>query len=591
MAYLDGNYNGVVYVGNVKWSDDNKNQMLFTNENHYRSATARHNFLINHLTRVDGNICCIPNPNGYIDIDCTIQDIEQVNYCYYKNDSDFSNTYYCCFVTNYEITADNTTRLFLKWDYFQQFFYTTTLYQCFIERMIVNPSDDTPDANTLPEPISATLEKEFNLTADDENDGIFTKNDWSPEWVLHAASYYDPTDGQYHYEGAGSQNTFGEYAFPVLSATNLRNYLKLYGRQGLKETLEQAQEIIDDSGVTGAQVFGAAIQGILGGIIGAAGEVIANKDTVKALADSLSIAQYQDHRDELIGLYAIPKWLADAANAAPIYDNREYTRAQTITLNTNVLANGYRPRNKKLLSSVCRGYVLANKTGLKIVLKPELFTASTTQLQVSGIPTSISGYMYHLTNYADYQKSYGEVSYCSERRVGYDANTGINKAINTIGAGAQALGSLGAIAGGIATANPAVVASGAGGALSSGIRAIDTLGNQEAHFGSNGDLLRITNGRAQLSFYEINPLYNECVAIDNFFDMYGYTINKHATPNLYTRSEWNYIKTSDFNCTVPAPADAENAIKDMFNAGITLWFNYDHFGDYTQPNGAYPAFG
>lgn len=557
MGFNDGNYNGVIYLGSVKWNDDNKHQMLFT-ENGVRSATARHNFLINHLTKINGNILAVPNPNGYIDIDCIVEDIEKINYCYYRNDNNLSSTFYCCFVANYEIIAKDTTRLYLKWDYFQQFFYSTTIFQSYIERTIIPKNEDTPLGNTLPEPISATLENEYKIK------DILTSADWNPSWILHTASVYDDSDKEYHYEGVGTGNTFGEYCKKVNNVAEMQTILKNYGRKSV-------EEIAADANVqSGNTKFSDWVNAIFSGS--------ALTEAIESVRATTSIADLQDHRTELIGLYAIPKWLADLTNTA-LLTNTRYTSTVNIPLNSAALANGYIPRNKKMLSSVCRAYVLANKTGLKIPLKPELFTENNTDIILSGIPTSTSGYNYELTNYLDYQQSFGDVSYSSERRVGYDSNTGINKALNLIGAGSQLVGAASSV-----YANPATALSGAESALSAGMKAIDNIGTKESHIGNNGDLLNVTDGRAQLSFYEINPLYNECVAIDNYFDMFGYSINKHGIINLYARSQWNYFKTSDFNCYVKGPTDAENAIKNMFNSGITLWFNYNNFGNYSVPN-------
>lgn len=566
MSFTNGTPNGELYIGSVKWSSDFKHVVLFTNAQGVRSETARNTAILKLLKKQPNAIIKVTSPNGYIDVDGTVADIEKANYIVYKNDSEISNTYYFCFIKSFEIKSEKTTRLYIAWDYWQQFIYGTDIYQSYIERAIIPKSQDSAKFNTLPEPISATLEDEHLVKA------ALTGADWEPAWMLHAASIYDRNDESYHYEGIGSDNTFGEYVRPIPSASLMREILKQYGRKSAEDLLKDAG---GDSG--GTPTWKDWIKVLFG-----AGGVVA--EAAQNIIATTSIADLEDHRTELIGLYAIPTWLNHASAGNTYKTNRRYSVSVSIPLNASSLANGYTPRNKKMLSSVCRAYILSNRNNLKITFKPELFTDASTTLTLYGIPTSTAGYQYAFSNYSDYQNSYGEVAYTSERRVGYDANTGINKAINAVGAGAQAIGAAGAIAGGIATANPVTALSGAGSVLSSGIRAIDSLGQIEEHFGNNGDLLRITGGRAQLLFYEINPLYNECVAIDNFFDMYGYSIHKHQTPNLYARSEWNYIKTADFNCYVKGGADAENAIKSIFNSGVTIWMKYEHFGDYSRTN-------
>ena len=34
-----------------------------------------------------------------------------------------------------------------------------------------------------------------------------------------------------------------------------------------------------------------------------------------------------------------------------------------------------------------------------------------------------------------------------------------------------------------------------------------------------------------------------------------------------------------------APADYENKLKAIFNSGVTIWNDYDEFGDYSNTNG------
>ena len=564
MSFTKGTPNGELYIGSVKWSSDFKHVVLFTNADGVRSETARNAAILKLLKKQPNPIIKVTSPNGYIDVDGTVADVEKANYLVYKNDSDISNTYYFCFIKSFEIKSEKTTRLYIAWDYWQQFIYGADIYQSYIERAIIPKSQDSARFNTLPEPISATLEDEHLIKA------ALTGADWEPAWMLHSASIYNANDKKYHYEGIGTDNTFGEYVRYISSNTQLKEVIEKYGRKS-------AEEIADDIGVvSGNTTWQQWINELFSGQ--------ALTDATEALQATTSIADLQDHRTELIGLYAIPKWLQDASADYTLKPNRRFSVSVPISLNSATLANGYTPRNKKMLSSVCRAYVLRNRNNLKVLFKPELFTDTSTVMTLYGIPTSTAGYQYAFSNYSDYQNTYGEVAYTSERRVGYDANTGINKAINAVGAGAQAVSGTGAIAGGIATSNPVTALSGAGSVLSSGIRAIDSLGQIEEHFGNNGDLLRITGGRAQLLFYEINPLYNECVAIDNFFDMYGYSIHKHQTPNLYARSEWNYIKTNGFNCYVKGAADAENAIKSIFDSGVTIWMRYDHFGDYSREN-------
>lgn len=562
--------NGKLYIGNVKWSNDYKNVMLFA------SAAARDTFLKSHLTLIKSNVIFY-NPNGYIDVKKKIENVESINYVLYINDSDISDTSYCCFVTNFEYIAPRTTRLYVELDVFQMYHYSTSYYQSFIERAIIDKDDDAMDFNLLPEPINAPLIYEKELTQ------IGTTEKWQPVWVLHSASYYEYSDHKYYYQGIGKNNTFGEYGRFIDDINELKTVLQNYGRKS-------AAEIADDVGqASGNKTWKDWINAMFAGTAGT--------DVIEAVKSTTSVADLQDHRDELIGLYAIPKWLYDEyieeGGNTNYATNKRISVNVPLTVNNSNLANGYSPRNKKMLSSVCRGYILANFTGLQIPYKPELFSG-TPSITLYGITMSTSGYQFYISDYEDYQIAHGEVSYASERRVGYDANTGINKALSLIGAGAGvASGATQIASGGMG------IITGAGAIGQSLVSAIDSLGTKEQHFGNNGDLLRITGTRPQLRWYELNPSVSECQSIDNFFDMYGYTIHKHQNPlkYIYTRENgaynrnkplrryWQYIKTDSVNMKCNAPADYENKLKSIFNSGVTIWNDYSEFGDYSNSNG------
>ena len=59
--------------------------------------------------------------------------------------------------------------------------------------------------------------------------------------------------------------------------------------------------------------------------------------------------------------------------------------------------------------------------------------------------------------------------------------------------------------------------------------------------------------------------------LDQFFDMYGYQTNEVKTPELMSRSMWNYVKT--VGCVILGGIDADDRrrIGAIFDKGITLW--------------------
>lgn len=73
-------------------------------------------------------------------------------------------------------------------------------------------------------------------------------------------------------------------------------------------------------------------------------------------------------------------------------------------------------------------------------------------------------------------------------------------------------------------------------------------------------------------------------AIDNFFTMFGYKINRVAVPNRIARTRWTFVKTTNCQITGSIPADDARYICDIYNHGITWWRNGSEIGNYNLSN-------
>ena len=562
MAYLtDGQGDGHLYIGHVKWSNDYKHTMLFTtvsNNKFTLSRTARNTFMTTNLSSVSEKVVYI-NPNKYVDVAGKIKGLDNKNYLFFYNDSDIGGTSserveYCCFIKDYEYIAPNNTRLYIELDVIQTYFYDCSFYRSFIERGHV--SSDSMGAWLAPEPISVvpSYMREINQ--------IKTNADWLPSWVLHSTSKYNTTTLKYTY--GGTDTSLGEYGTYVNSASAIRDFIKNYGKKSVQEIAEDAQS------ASGNETWIDWINSIFAGTAGT--DII---DSVKA---TTSASDLQDHRDEIIGVYAIPTW----AKASGEPSNTPTVKTVTCSLNST-LACGYNPRNNKMLTSLCKAYMIYDENGTKIPYKPELFTGTPTA-SLSCAPMSVNGYYLNLSNYRDYTEATKQIPYNCERRVSYDVNTGLNKSMNILSSGVNMLTS--AIPLVTAPTNPVAVINGAEGIANSTMNMVDALGQRGATIGSNGDIMSITNNHPALHWCDVSPNYAECEYIDDFLDTFGYAINELYAPRswMYTRTYWNYIKTQDVNINAQCPANYEQKIKDILNAGITFWHDYSKYGRYDLSN-------
>ena len=72
--------------------------------------------------------------------------------------------------------------------------------------------------------------------------------------------------------------------------------------------------------------------------------------------------------------------------------------------------------------------------------------------------------------------------------------------------------------------------------------------------------------------------------IDDYFDMYGYQINRVKVPDITSRPHGNYIQTIGCTGIGSVPADSMRKIISIYDNGITFWKNGNEVGDYTLDN-------
>lgn len=71
--------------------------------------------------------------------------------------------------------------------------------------------------------------------------------------------------------------------------------------------------------------------------------------------------------------------------------------------------------------------------------------------------------------------------------------------------------------------------------------------------------------------------------LDNFFDVFGYEVDKVKVPNVTGRLSWNYVKTVGACMGGGVPADRLSKMNECLDSGITFWHTVD-VGDYGLTN-------
>lgn len=547
--------NTTLYVGVVPWNSDLKNVQS------YGSRAEQISTIQGLLIHKYEHINIIRRDSDLI-LKGVNEDLTQCNYLMYKN-ADISNKWYFAFIDNVQYNSLNSVIISHTIDVWQTYQFDITYYKNLILRSHVAKSTDTVGRWLAPEPISVAPEFE-------RKHNVFNDISWTPQYVLHSTSVYNPNTKKYEYKGSGTGASLSaEYGIFVDSDTDVQEVVKKYGKLSPAEALKSDN---DDK-------YSNWIADLLTGQIDSFEKSLNN--AVK-LISTTSISQLQDHRNELIGLYAIPAWVHNGTNKYATNDIKK--KEVTTTLPTETLACGYAPRNKKMLSSLCKAYLFYNENGFKLPLKPELFTSDTPVFTVKSTELSTNGFLLQIGSYADYTAKTNKISYNCENRLGYDANTGLDKVLNTLTSAVGVVNAVGSVASQAFAGNVGGAVQGAVGAVQQSINMIDALGQRGVNTGASGDIMSITEKRAMPVFADVSPTEAQCRYIDDYLDVYGYAINEIGKISTYmkNRSNWNYIQVADCNIKVSAPNDDFNKLKQMFESGVTIWHN--HFGDYDQSN-------
>lgn len=154
---------------------------------------------------------------------------------------------------------------------------------------------------------------------------------------------------------------------------------------------------------------------------------------------------------------------------------------------------------------------------------------------------------------------------------------------NGLNIGLQVAGSVISTGVGVATGNPIAVASGVLGIASSlGEIYKESMVPPQSEGNINSGDVVTASGNNDFHFHCMTIKNTQARIIDKYFSMFGYKVNIVKTPNIYGRTNWNFVKTIDCNFIGDIPQIDLKIIRNMFNNGVTLWhsasgmYNYDN---------------
>ena len=486
------------------------------------------------------NLSFIRPTDNYLDLPTAYGTALTANYMAFQN-PDYANKWFFAFIDSVEYVTDGTTRIHFVIDEYSTWHDNWTVEPCFVIREHVN--DDTVGANTTPEGLEHGEYISNGFERDNNMDDL--------GYIVQATEHYDypNTVGQAATDFGGIYNAGTTWYFPATSA---------------------------------------------GGI------------------DMVNLVQHYSAsaEEKMTNIYVVPSVFVgnkeSITTSHPFWNGMSEPVTYNVTINKTTVINGYTPRNKKLLTAEYNFLVLDNNNGTSNILHYEDFSTTSCVFEVVGVPTcggSIKCVPKDYKGETRYQQEgimAGKFPVCGWVNDNY-TNWLTQQSVNTnqgrIGAvagvlvgGALAATGVGATAGGMLIAGSVTTL--AGGVL-------EQMREQIQHTPIPASASGNINGGDVVSMYSMNKFYfihmsiraEYARQIDDYFDRFGYKINRVKTPNITGRTYWNYVQIANgedigFSTTqsVPVPPKSMETINNIFRNGVTIWHSHDNIGNFSLTN-------
>ena len=482
---------------------------------------------------------------GYIKIATNVGNVLNCNYMMFRNYNSETMTYdrwFYAFVTDVEYVNEATTLIRYEIDIMQTWLFDYSLDPVFVERE--HSSTDVAGDNLLDEPI-------------DYGDYIFRNFDVLPP---------------FKYES-------GNMGVAIYFTSQMVNGEKVvYG--------------------------GKCLQGVFAG-----GGYTYLK--TPAAVDAWFTANADLLPDNIIGICMIPNALAPESDTGQSTFTPAPYRANFRPSSKFGTFDGYVPKNNKIRTYPYTGYYMTNGTGSSKIYHYEDFTDTSVMPEFRVYCNSLMGGDAFVApvNYkgtksipssggveteANFNEaiSVGGFPMCSYSYDAFKAWWAQNQGSFLAGMTSQltGAGATGLVA--LATAaNPIAGLVGAGISVFAGVTsALGTVRDKQAMPGQLlGDAsVNTAMGSGFFGIWggEITIRKQYAIIIDQYWSKFGYPCRQVKVPNRNARANWNYVKTQGCEFTGSIPASDAEAIKAIYDNGVTFWNNINNvgkYGDFTNP--------
>ncbi len=512
---------------------DNRNQINFT------SVEAQFNYF-NGLPKLEAENFTYQRKDSVIRFPAHIDSLLNYTYVMYRN-TNYGTKWFYAYITDMQYINDNMTAITIETDVWQTWCFNISIKKSFVEREHVD--NDTFGLHTIPENIEygeyiANSESAYTISTSIANTYIAVQvTELTPK-------AYSVIGSRQRVYGGLPQGCWIILLDPA-DYNNINNFVRCYDNNNLADAIVSMSLI------------------------------------PKSLAGSSPIGLSIDEDEYAYDIYLMP-----SSTSASTLGTYTWTRNATI--------NGYTPKNNKLFTSPYNYLMITNNGGMDITYRWEDFSSSNANFTVRAIPKQGCDIKLTPSNYKStgldggYEWSVTAqklpcISWNSDYYLNWQAVNGANiKVQTTLSAISFAGGVIGSMLGMNTGGGVMSFASDVANTMQQ-IREAKMTPDQAQGNVNTGDI-NFALGKVAFTGYKMSIKAEYARKIDEYFSAFGYQVNEFKSVQFTSRQNWNYIRTKGIAIEAQIPQGDLQSIKDMFNAGVTMWHNTNTFMDYSQSN-------
>lgn len=507
---------------------------------------------------------------NYIDIECPYATAMYANYVAFINPN-FGNKWIFAWVTETVLLNPKTTRIYFEKDVWSTWYERFTLNQAFVEREHV--SDDTFGKHTIYENLETgdyTIKSETDVS--ELKDvcpvvcGVFAPD----------AEPTDPSGGRTYGSYCGNRyEALGYYIFKRSSDNTYDPAGQIYCIQAYMNLINNQ---FSDDGIV--SIFMAPRKMV--------GWINQNDTTGWTHYGELGTSTYYKNA---LDVFEHTSPVSIDFDKPYKFSDLEITRPTTF--------GSFTPVNNKCYCYPFQYVNLTNNNGGNSLYYYEDFSTNKPKFEISGILTPSCSIRANPKNYKGQSVAYNDgiqgakypiCSWVNDLFTNYMTQQGVNipleiaKDVITMGAGAA----VGAATGGVGIAIGAGIASTGASNILSMMQQIKQheLIPPQARGNTNGADVGAANNKITFTaqLIQVKEEYIKC--IDSYFSRFGYKVNEVKTPNLNSRTQFNFIKVGGMDELVSGniPASDLEKINNICRKGVTIFHDYTNIGNYTISN-------